>query len=61
MQKVCVTIGTAEWEDTVANPERFSTSGALATGTYDLHPVALCTGYYTVTFRSGTVAQMLSS
>ena len=52
-QKVCVKIGVADWEDSVANPERFSTSGALANGVPTIYtPVALAPGSYTVTFRS---------
>jgi len=52
-QKVCVKIGTADWEDSVVSPERFSTSGALANGVPTIFtPVALAPGSYTVTFRS---------
>ncbi len=52
-QKVCVKIGTADWEDSVASPERFSTSGALANGVPTVYtPAALAPGSYTVTFRS---------
>ncbi|NLI20916.1 MAG: hypothetical protein GX418_05135 [Clostridiales bacterium] len=52
-QKVCVKIGTADWEDSVANPERFSTGGYLANGVPTIYtPVALAPGNYTVTFRS---------
>ena len=52
-QKVCVKIGTADWKDSVVNPERFSTAGALANGVATIFtPVALAPGNYTVTFRS---------
>ena len=52
-QRVCVKIGTATWEDSVANPERFSASGALANGVPTIYtPVALAPGNYTATFRS---------
>ena len=52
-QKVCVKIGTADWEDSVANPERFSTSGALANGVPTIYtPASLAPGSYTITFRS---------
>ena len=53
MQKVCVKIGTADWEDSVANPERFSAAGTLANGAPTIYtPVALAPGSYTVAFRS---------
>ena len=53
MQKVCVKIGTADWEDSVANPERFSSSGVLANGIPTIYkPTALAPGSYTITFRS---------
>lgn len=52
-QKVCVKIGTADWEDSVASPERFSTSGALANGVPTIYtPVTLAPGNYTIAFRS---------
>jgi len=53
MQKVCVKIGTADWEDSVVSPERFSSSGALANGVPTIYtPATLAPGNYTVTFRS---------
>jgi len=53
MQKVCVKIGTADWEDSVADPERFSSSGPLANGVPTIYTLASLTpGNYTVTFRS---------
>ena len=52
-QKVCVKIGTMDWLDSVANPERFSTAGALANGVATIYtPTTLTPGNYTVTFRS---------
>jgi hypothetical protein len=52
-QKVCVKIGTANWEDSVANPDRFSTSGYLANGVPTVYtPAALVPGNYVVSFRS---------
>ena len=52
-QKVCVRIGTADWEDSVASPERFSTSGALANGVPTIYtPVTLAPGNYIIAFRS---------
>ena len=52
-QKVCVKIGTTDWLDSVANPDRFSTAGALANGVTTIYtPTTLAPGNYTVTFRS---------
>lgn len=52
-QKGCVKIGTADWEDSVANPERFSAGGYLANGMPTVYtPAALVPGSYTITFRS---------
>ena len=46
-------IGTADWEDSVANAERFSSSGYLANGVPTIYtPASLAPGNYTVTFRS---------
>ena len=52
-QIVCVKISTANWEDSVANPERFSTAGILGNEVQTIYtPTALPPGTYTVTFRS---------
>ena len=52
-QKVSVKIDTGDWEDSVANPERFSTAGVLGNGVQTIYtPTALPPGTYTVTFRS---------
>jgi hypothetical protein len=52
-QKVSVKIDTGDWEDSVANPERFSTAGVLGNGVQTIYtPTALLPGTYTVTFRS---------
>lgn len=51
-QKVCVRIGTAEWEDSVANPDRFSSAGQLANGVPTVFSSpALSSGSYTIAFR----------
>ena len=51
-QKVCVRIGTAEWEDSVVNPDRFSSPGHLANGAAVVYtPTALAPGSYSIAFR----------
>ena len=51
-QKVCVRIGAAAWEDSVANPTRFSSAGHLANGAPTVYsPEPLAPGAYSVAFR----------
>lgn len=51
-QKVCVKIGTADWQDSVSNSESFSQNGYLGNGVKTIHQAApQSTGSIPVTFR----------